>query len=269
MTSGDPMQAPLRETAMLGQVQSLARALGILDELGRHGGKSLSEMAKLVALPKSTVHRLLTTMETSRYVQFDRDTHLWSVGAQAFAVGTAFVQTQDLGQLGRSTMRALVAQVDHSANISVPEGSGMCYVGQVPTRHAALGVVRPGACLPMHTTAAGKALMAQWDDDEIERFLTRRLLTRRTANSIVDPHQMREELAEVRERGYAIDDEEHAEGLRCVAAVVTDRYGMPKASLSVTDKVYRLGRAQLAELGPTMMAHARQMSRTLEKQLTF
>lgn len=80
-----------RSDDTLGRVKSLARALNLLDELARSDGLRLDEVTRLVALPRSTVHRLLTTLEASRYVEYDRDTRVWAIGVQAFAVGAAFL----------------------------------------------------------------------------------------------------------------------------------------------------------------------------------
>ena len=257
------------EDDMLGRVQSLVRAFGLLDELAKTDGLSLSDIARRIDLPKSTVHRLLTTMEALRYVEFDRASHRWAIGVQAFTVGAAFAQTRDLGKLGRSIMRSLVSEVHHSVNISVPEGTGMCFVGQVTPNETRQNLVRPGACLPLHTTAAGKVLMAHWPRDELDRFLDGRNLSRRTGKSIVDRAHIYEELASVRQRGYAFDDEEHADGLRCVAAVVLDRYGMPKASLSISDAAPRLDRVRMDELGPTLMLAAQEMGHEIAKNIGF
>ena len=253
----------------LGRVQSLVRAFGLLDELSKCDGMTLSEIARLVKLPRSTAHRLLTTMEALRYVEFDRRTSHWSIGVQAFTVGAAFVQTRDLGQLGRSIMRSLMNEVHHSVNISVKEGEGMCYVGQVAGTGLKQTVARPGACLSMHTTASGKVLMAHWPQFELDRFVAGHVFHARTAHSITDPTHFRDELAQIRRQGFAVDDEEHASGLRCVAAAVLDRYGAPRASLSISDTVVRLDRTRMSDLGPTLVMAASQMTAEIGAQLSF
>ena len=254
---------------LLGRVQSLVRAFALLDELAKTDGLSLSEIARRVKLPRSTAHRLLTTMEALRYVEFDRNGHRWAIGVQAFTVGAAFAQTRDLGQLGRPIMRSLVSEVHHSVNIAVPEDGVMCYVGQVAADGITRLVVRPGANLPMHTTASGKVLMAHWRQDELDRFLDRRFFPKNTARSIVEPLALRDELKVIRDRGYAFDDEEHADGLRCVAAIVLDRYGQPRASLSISDTTARLDKSRMGELGPTLVLAAAQMNREIAAQFGF
>lgn len=253
----------------LGQVQSLVRAFALLDMLATTQGLSLSELCRRVKLPRSTVHRLLTTMEAMRYVEFNRNKHEWAIGLQAFTVGAAFAQRRDLGQLGRPIMRSLMSEVDHPINFALPGLGGMYYVAQEKAEGIGRSLIRPGARLPMHTTASGKALMAYWQEEELEEFLDRRFFEKSTARSIVDPIALRDELGSICSRGYAIDDEEHADGLRCVAATVFDRHGLPKAALSISDSVGRLSQSRIAEMGPTLIHMAGQMSRDITSQLGF
>lgn len=260
----DSQQEP--EDGLLGRVQSLVRAFGILDELAKSDNMTLSDLSRAVGLPRSTTHRLLTTMEALRYVAFDRRRSGWSIGVQAFTVGAVFAQTRDLGQLGHTIMRTLMSEVQHCVNIAVPEGAGICYVGQAATNRFRQTAARPGAVLPLHTTASGKVLMAQWRRAEVDRYLDSAPLKARTSRSIIDGDRLRNELAEISARAYALDDEEHSDGLRCVAAVVKDRYGLPKGSLSISDRSSQLTLARLNELGPTLINAAQRMSTEIATQ---
>jgi len=255
-----PEKGPEQDDLLLGRVQSLVRAFGILDELAKAGSLTLRDLAQALKLPRSTTHRLLTTMEALRYVAFDRQTNRWTVGVQAFTVGAVFAQTRDLGQLGRSIMRSLASELQHCVNIAVPEGGGICYVDQVASHGYRQTAARPGAVLPLHTTASGKMIMAHWSAYELDRYLDRTRLNARTDRSIIDMQQMREELALIRRRGFAMDDEEHDRGLRCVAAMVFDRSGNPRGALSISDRASILTRGRLNELGPSLITAARQMT---------
>ena len=250
--------------ALLGCVQSLVRAFGLLDHLAGCDGMGLSEVARAANLPRSTAHRLLSTMEALHYVRFDRETNRWCVGVQAFRVGAAFAQTRDLGEIGRGMMRSLLREVNHCVNVAVPETHGVCYVDQASREGFRQTAARPGAVLPMHTTASGKVIMAHWSPGELDHFLRHKSLRQRTTRTLVDDQRLRAELALVRERGYAIDDEEHEDGLRCVAALVRGYRGSPMAALSVSDRIASLERARLDELGPMLVGAARQLSDNLE-----
>ncbi|WP_380879513.1 IclR family transcriptional regulator [Sphingomonas sp. DBB INV C78] len=260
MTDKDTLQDDL----LLGRVQSLVRAFGILDVLAKGGSLTLRELALAVDLPRSTAHRLLTTMEALRYVAFDRRTNRWAIGVQAFTVGAVFAQSRDLGHLGRSIMRSLATELQHCVNIAVPEGSGICYVDQAAVDGYRQTAARPGAVLPLHTTASGKMMMSHWSRFELDRYLDRVPLRARTARSIVETSGLRQELARVRERGFATDDEEHDQGLRCVAAMVFDRLGTPRGALSISDRASILGRERLVELGSTVVDAARQITSQMD-----
>jgi IclR family acetate operon transcriptional repressor len=249
------------ESQRLGQVQSLVRAFGILDELTKHqDGRNLTEVAKAVGLPRSTAHRLLTTMNALHYVEFDSVTNRWMIGVQAFTLGTSFVPTRDLGRLGRPIMRSLMLDAGETVNIAVADLDGVAYVGQARPVNAFGAAMAPGHHLPMHSTASGKALLAHWDEAACDTFLAANELRRRTALTIVEKSAFASHLTMIRTRGYAIDDQENELGMRCVAAPVFDRKGRVRASLSISGDVARLSEERLAGLGRTLSLAAQRMT---------
>jgi IclR family acetate operon transcriptional repressor len=249
------------EDDRLGRVQSLVRAFGLLDALAKHDdGLTLTEVAKLAILPRSTAHRLLTTMDALRYVEFDSSTNRWMIGVQAFALGSAFVQVRDLGRLGRPIMRSLMIEANEVVNIAVSDTEGVRYVGQVRPVDQRAGTCQPGIHLPMHTTASGKVLLAHWNSPELDSFLDGRPLARRTYSSIVEKNALVSQLGQIRTQGFAIDDEENSTGMRCVAAPVFDRNNRVRASLSISGSIARLPDQRLNTLGRSLAAAARRMS---------
>lgn len=243
----------------LGQVQSLVRAFGILDELCKADGIALIDVAERVELPRSTAHRLLTTLESLEYASFDRSRGLWFVGRSAFKVGAAFAKTSDFGRLGRNIMNSLVLDVQHSANLSISENHHVLYVNQIEAKGAWLTAARPGVRLPMYSTASGKAILACYSESELDAYLAERRLVGRTGRTITDPMALRDELHKVRECGFAVDDEEQSNGQRCVAAAVVDPAGTSRGALSISDSAARLHRDRLSELGPSLVAAARRI----------
>jgi IclR family transcriptional regulator, acetate operon repressor len=245
----------------LGRVQSLVRAFGLLDALAKHDeGLTLTELAKLGGLPRSTAHRLLTTMDALRYVEFDSSSNRWMIGVQGFALGSAFVQTRDLGRLGRPIMRSLMIEANEVVNIAVSESEGIRYVGQVRPVDQRASACQPGTHLPMHTTASGKVLLAHWDPAELDHFLQGRALARRTYSSIVEKAALVQQLGQIRSQGFAIDNEENSTGMRCVAAPVFDRNNRVRASLSISGSCGRLPDQRFHTLGRSLAAAARRMS---------
>lgn len=232
-----------------GQVQSLQRALRILKALAEsHEGLGLREIAEIVGLPPSTVHRLLTTLESDRFVRFDANDAVWQVGVQAFVVGSAFARNRDLLRLARPYMRGLVDACGETANLYIEESGWAVCIGQVESRHFVRAIARPGGRVRMHCSAAGKVLLATKSERELAQILRSHGLERLTEHSIDRPQLLRSHLAEVRRRGYALDDEETALGVRCVAAPVHDESGSVVAALSVSGPKSRLEDARLAEV---------------------
>lgn len=247
-----------------GQVQSLVRALSTLEELARHpNGLTLTELAKIVGLPRSTTHRLLTTMNTLRFVDFDCDNNHWKVGPQAFSVGAAFGGVKDLARLGRPLLRAINICAKETVSLSVPERHSQLYVGQVVSTAPAPASVRTGDRLPIHFTAAGKSVMAFWSDDTLSEHLTTADFYQRTERSTCQPARIIEKLALYRERGYAFDCEESFGQLRCVGAPVFNAYGEPIAAISVSAAASRMEKPRMHAIGRELRAAALKLTREM------
>jgi len=139
-----------------GQVQSLQRALRLLGLLAdAHEGLTLGELAEMAGLPLSTTHRLLTTLQSARFVRFDPAEAVWQVGVQAFVVGCAFGRARDLQRLARPRMRPLVTACGETANLYIEdEGAAVC-VTQVECPQFVRAIARPGGRAHLHASAAG------------------------------------------------------------------------------------------------------------------
>lgn len=244
------------EGGVAGQVQSLTRAMSLLEAVARsHDGLTLTELAQTVGLPPSTAHRLLTTLQQARFVRFDPLTSVWQVGVQAFVVGNAFARTRDVVMMARPHMRRLMEESGETVNLYLPdEGEAVC-MAQVECRQLMRAIARPGGRVKMHVSGAGKAILAWLPERELARVLERHGLPRVTERTFVTPKALRADLEGVRARGFAVDDEEHALGLRCVAAPILDEHGAPLAGLSVSGPTARIPDHRLALLG-AMVAQA-------------
>ncbi len=232
------------------QVQSLLRALSLLDSLAEaEDGAALTELAQRVGLSTSTAHRLLMTLEQERYVHFDAERKLWSVGVQAFVAGSAFMRSRNLATVARPAMRALMEQSGETVNLAIEDEGQALYLAQVECRQMMRAFATPGGRVPLHCSSVGKALLAAMPDAQVAKILHRTGMTRMTARTIATPMALREELTRTRERGYAIDDEEHAVGLRCAAAVIHDEFGEPAGAVSVSGPMARIPDGRLPLLG--------------------
>jgi IclR family transcriptional regulator, acetate operon repressor len=233
-----------------GQVQSISRALSLLDALARsHDGLTLTELAHTVGLATSTAHRLLTTLQQARFVRFDPLSALWQVGVQAFIVGNAFARTRDVTMMARPYLRRLMEESGETVNLYVAEeGEAIC-MAQVESRRMMRAIARPGGRVKMHCSGAGKAIMAFLPERELGRTLECHGLPRFTEKTLTTPKALRAALEQVRARGFAVDDEEHEVGLRCVGAPILDEHGLPLAGLSVSGPTARIADHRLALIG--------------------
>ena len=231
------------------QVQSLVRALTIVNRLSdADEGVSLTEVAQQVGLSPSTAHRLLTTLEQERYVHFDAERRIWSVGMQAFMAGNAFLKTRSLVGLARPHMRRLMEESEETVNLAVEDQFAAVYLAQVECRQMMRAFARPGGRVPLHCSSVGKALLSALPDATLSKIFHRKGLPRLTVKTIHTTSALREDLARSRERGYALDDEEHAVGLRCIAAVIFDEGADPVAAVSVSGPMARISDDRIPSL---------------------
>jgi IclR family acetate operon transcriptional repressor len=232
-------------------VQVLGRAIAILNHLAQAdgGGASLTEVGNAVGLAASTTHRLLTSLESERYVRYDAETKLWSVGVQAFIMGNGFLRTRDLVRLARPHMRVLMEASGETVNLAIEDQGTAVYLSQVECREMMRTFARLGARVPMHCSGVGKALLSALDDAALARHLDRHGLARMTARTLTDAKMLGADLAAARARGYAIDDEEHAVGLRCVAAPIFNEHGDPVGAVSLSGPMARITDVRMPILG--------------------
>ncbi len=151
-------------------VQSLVRALGIINQLAAaEEGMTLTHIAERMRLPPSTAHRLLTTLEQERYVHFDHERRLWSVGVQAFMTGAAFLKTRNLVGIARPYMRALMNESTETVNLAIEDEDEAIYLAQVECRQMMRALARPGARVPLYCSSVGKALLCAASDGDLAR----------------------------------------------------------------------------------------------------
>jgi IclR family acetate operon transcriptional repressor len=258
-SAGAAGKSETRET-----VQSLSRALGLLNALAaQDGGLALSEVARTVGLAVSTTHRLLSTLQQEGFVRFDEERGVWTVGVQAFIVGSAFLRARELTAVAKPVMRRLMERSGETVNLAVEDRGEAIYVAQVECRKMMRAIARPGGRAMMHASGVGKALLAAMGTEEAERVAAMHGLPAETSKTIRSVDGLRAELEQVRRRGYAVDDEENAVGLRCVAAAIYDEYAQPVAALSLSGPTARIGDALVAPLGTAVREAADEITSAL------
>ena len=250
------------EVRSSGQVRSLTRALTLMRHLAASGdGMTLTELSEAAGLPPSTTHRLLTTLESERFVRPDPQIGLWRIGVAAFFVGSAFARSRDTLTLARPYLRRLMEMSGETANLFLEsDGEAVC-IGQIESRHAMRAITGVGGRVRLHSSGAGKALLAHMETSRRNMLLSSMTLSRITPATITDRSVLETELEQIRRTGYAVDDEEHALGLRCVSAPLFDEFGQAVAAISVSGPGARIPADRLGSIGSLVAQAASEATR--------
>jgi IclR family acetate operon transcriptional repressor len=247
-----------------GGVQSVDRALLIIETLAEDDeGYRLTDLAVRTGLSPSTVHRLLTTLEKRRFVQFDRDEFMWHIGAQSFAVGSTFVRRRNFATQALPYLRKLRDQTRETANLAVVDDGAMVVLTRVESREIMRSVTKVGGRVPMVASGLGKALLSTYSEQDVFAIIQREGMPRLTAKSIVRAGELCKSLHDIRQQGYSVDDEEALIGLRCVSAVVYDDCSEPLAAISVSGKASRVPNDRLPVLGKLVQEVAAELTKAL------
>jgi IclR family acetate operon transcriptional repressor len=247
-----------------GGVQSVDRALLIIETLAEDDeGYRLTDLAVRTGLSPSTVHRLLTTLEKRRFVQFDRGESTWHIGAQSFAVGSTFVRRRNFVTQALPYLRKLRDQTRETANLAVVDDGAMVVLTRVESREIMRSVTKVGGRVPMVASGLGKALLATYSEQDVFAIIQRDGMPRLTSKSIVRAGELCKSLHDIRRQGYSVDDEEALIGLRCVSAVVYDDCSEPLAAISVSGKASRVPNDRLPILGKLVQEVAAELTMAL------
>ena len=242
-------------------VQSVERAFAILDAVAERPA-GVTALAERVGLPKSTVARLLESLETLGAVERAAGRR-WQVGPGVTALTDAVSPARSLAALARPELAALVHLVGEDAGLSLPDGYDVLYVDQVECDHPVQVRDWTGTRAPMHAVPSGLVLLAEWPASAIDGYVARGL-ARLTPRTIGDADQLRGRFAEVRRSGYAWGLEEFSEGINSVAAPIRDVRGNAIAAIHLHGPAYRFPAAGEDErIGARVVGAAREIGRLL------
>jgi IclR family acetate operon transcriptional repressor len=237
-------------------VQALDRALHLLAHLAQGPGRTLSDLAEETGQAVATTFRALQTLQAHGMVEVEEPGQLWQIGAGAFRIGTAFLRRTKVVERARQPMDALMRDTGETANLGVEVRGEVLFLAQVETHEAIRAFFPPGTKGPMHSSGIGKALLAWYPADRVAQIIARQGLQKFTTLTITSDAALVRDLARTRERGFAIDDQERAEGMRCVAAPIFNAHGEAVAGLSVSGPAFRLSLSDAGRIGLAVRAAA-------------
>lgn len=242
-------------------IQALDRAVAILRVLAEGEGMSLTELAEASGQAPATVYRVLSTFEAHGLVEVQPATQLWFVGQEAFRIGSAFLGRSSLVEQARGVMHALMAETGETANLAIADGGQVVFISQVETHEPIRAFFRPGTRGPIHASGIGKALLAYLPAEAVARIVRERGLPAFTPRTITDPERLVAEMAATRARGWAIDDEERTEGMRCIAAPIFNEFREAVAGVSISGPIGRMAVGR--DFGPRVREAADRITRAI------
>jgi DNA-binding IclR family transcriptional regulator len=245
-------------------VQSLERAFDLLEALAAGGELGVTELANRTGLVPSTAHRLLHTLTKRGYVTQSPESGRYLLGYKVVEVASGLEHRRErLRAVARPHLEGIQRATGETVNLVVLEADRVVYIDQVEGSRNVRMFTTVGTSVLAHTTGSGKAIMAfgpaeataaLYGDRELER------LTKRTLSTL---DALQDDFKRIRRRGYALDNEEHEEGVGCVAAPVFDHTGRPSAAISVSGPTARILHEHSSELGALLIERAALVSESL------
>lgn len=246
-------------------VKAVDKALRILETLGRDSVElSLIELSRRLNIEKSTLHRLLGTLEGRGFIRKDPLSLRYALGIRMLELGTAVTARSALGRAAAPVLDRLAVRCRQTVNLAILDRDQVLYIAKRESPEPLSLTVEVGRRLPVHCTALGKALLAFRPVEEVRRLLHRKKRLRRlTPNTITDPGEFFAHLEEVRHTGVALDREELVPVIRCIAVPILDFTGYACAAVSISALASTLTEDRLAELRPLLLEAGTEVSKAL------
>lgn len=243
------------------RVATNMRALFILEAVSETSSPlTPTEIARLVGLPKQTVHRVCHTLVDEGFLDRDKASRALHPGSRLREVASGVLQNSGSQTVRHQILKRVAREVGETVNFVVPEKDGMRYLDRVETDWPFRVQLPIGTNVPFHCTASGKTYLASLAPRLQEKFVGALNLKRHTDHTICDKDELLKQLSTISKRGYAVDEEEFMDGMVAIAVPVRDRNGRYVASLAFHGPTVRMVIAEAVERKPVLMEAARDLS---------
>jgi DNA-binding IclR family transcriptional regulator len=221
-------------------IQSVSHALDVLEEFqGDVDELGVTELSKKLKLHKNNVFRILATLQSRNYIEQNKANENYRLGLKCLHLGQTFIQQRGMLKQAKPILQELAEKTGETSYMSILRGSDVVYLDVVEPTTTVRVVSRLGLHMPLHATAAGKALVAFESEEDLRKRLGEDL-KQYTKNTIRNIEELFRNLESARSQGYATDLEEFEEGLRCIASPIRDYTRKVIGALSVSGPANRL-----------------------------
>ena len=245
-------------------IQSFDRGLVILEAVANSDGPvSLTELTELVGIDRSSVFRLALTLKRRGFLTYPAGRKDFILGPTLWRLYQRYNWGAMLIRVAREHLRQLARQTRETAHLAIREGKQALFIDHAPASHVIAVSGQTGEMVPLHCTAHGKALLAGLSHRELLRLLGTAPLVAHTKETIGTAKALAKECAEIQAKGYAVDDNEFQEGLRCVAAPIRTQDDMIIGSIGISAPILRFRSERFRECGEQVRAVAEEISASL------
>ncbi len=215
------------------------KAFKIIEALDEAGDLSIAELSATLSMDKGTVHRLVNTIKEAGYIIQDKNNKRYENSVKIFAIGQRVIAKTNLREISRPYLEQLAKDSGETINLSVFSGTEITYIDKIESLSPLKIAISVGTRLPVHCTGMGKAILAFLESDELEEILNSVEYVKLTPNTAGSKEELMERLAQVKAKGYSMDNEEFLTGLISFAAPIFDFHDQPIAALSLSSPKMR------------------------------
>jgi len=247
-------------------LSSIDKAILVLETLCIEGseGISLKELSEKLGLHKSTVHRILDTFKNHSLARQEEDNNEYRPGLRIMELGEQALEGVDIRKEAHDELRELSNQLNEVVHLGIIEDGQVVYLDKFNPPQRAFQIYSSiGKRAPVHCTGLGKAILASLPDKEAENIIRKNGLQKFTPQTITSKSEFREELGQIREQGYAFDNKEHEEEVRCIAVPIHNHNREVKAAISVTAPSFRVELGDLEDYASEVKETARLISKKM------
>jgi DNA-binding IclR family transcriptional regulator len=249
-----------RVTRETPSIQSLDRGLQILETVGKSGGPvSLGHLASMLGIDRSSAFRLANTLKRRGFLANPSAGKDYILGPSVWRLSRQYDWSKMLATVAHDGLKALAAGTNETAHLAVREGRKALFIDHAATSHVIAISGQTGELVPLYCTSHGKALLADFDEAALKGLFGEKPLKAWTKNTIVSVGGLAKACEEIRGRGFATDESEFLDGVRCLAAPIRDRDGAVIASIGISAPVARFPREREADYAQRVRAVAGQI----------
>lgn len=244
-------------------IHSIEKALDVFEVLSVHDSLSLIELAELVNQPKSSLYRIILTLEKRGFIARSEEDGKYCLGYKQLIITKNLLERSSLRNAAITEMNNLVEKYGDTVNLCVLMEQEILYVEIIEGTYALRMSDKVGSKSPFHATATGKVIAAFLREDQVRDMITAKGLPRLTPNTITEESSFFKELAQISEQGFAVDMEEITQGARCISAPIFEMFGYVAGAISISGAVHRFPNEQLPEIAASVVEAGRVISQKL------